>query len=270
MKGRPSLKLGVVSPQSMYSWMADLLFKRLDDAGTLDGGTLKAALGKLFDSASSLNKRNIEELIQDRPYPIMCDLGCDDGDWTSEVARAAQSSALFGIEIVPVRARMAASRGIGVTVADLNRALPFADGCFDLVHANQVIEHLSDIDNFLAEIRRVLRIGGTAIISTENGSSWHNLFAATMGWQFFSLTNVSSVALGIGNPFAIHRGSHLEFTSSTHKTIFNYRGLIEILGVHGLQVVETAGAGYHPFPTKLGRVDKRHAHFITVKALKVG
>ena len=230
---------------------------------------LKATLSKLFDSASSLNKRNIKELVQDRPYPLMCDLGCDDGELTCEVGRAAHSTALFGVEIVPVRAGIAASRGIGVSIADLNGTLPFADGSFDLVHTNQVIEHLSVIDHFLTEIRRVLRIGGTAIVSTENGSSWHNVFAAAMGWQIFSLTNVSTVALGIGNPFAIHRGSHLEFTYSAHKTILNYRGLIEILEVHGLRVVQTSGAGYHPFPPEVGRVDKRHAHFITAKALKV-
>jgi SAM-dependent methyltransferase len=229
---------------------------------------LKAALGMLFDSASSLNKRNIKRLVQDRQYPRICDLGCDDGEWTRELADAAQSSTLFGIEIVPTRAAIAASRGIQVTIADLNSTFPFADESFDLVHANQVIEHLSDIDHFLAEIRRVLRIGGTAIISTENGSSWHNVFAAAMGWQTFSLTNFSTVALGVGNPLAVHRGGRLKFASSTHKIILNYRGLIEILDLHQLRLVRMAGAGYHPLPPEIGRIDNRHAHFMAAKAVK--
>jgi SAM-dependent methyltransferase len=158
---------------------------------------------------------------------------------------------------------------VRVTVSDLASAFPFADESFDLVHANQVIEHVSDVDHFLAETNRILRVGGVAIISTENGSSWHNIFAATMGWQIFSLTNVSAVTRGVGNPVALHRGSPLALRSWTHKTIFNYRGLLEIVGLHGLSLMRAVGAGYHPLPAGIGRVDVRHSHFITVKVKKL-
>src|SRR6266571_2636672 len=84
----------------------------------------KSALSSLFDAASSLNKENIAELLRDRPYPVMCDLGCADGELTCEIARAAKSSAMYGIEIVPVQAQAATSRGIRVSIADLNQALP--------------------------------------------------------------------------------------------------------------------------------------------------
>jgi SAM-dependent methyltransferase len=231
-------------------------------------GVVRTELLKLYDSAVSLNQRNIKDLVRDRPYPAICDLGCDDGEWTTKVASAARSKELFGIEVVRDRAVEALRRGVDVVVADLNRRFPFTDDCFDLVHANQVVEHVADIDNFLSEIRRVLRPGGVAVVSTENGSSWHNVFAAAMGWQIFSLTNVSSLGLGVGNPFAIHRGERLQLTSWTHKTIFNFRGLIEIFMLHGFTVQAATGAGYHPLPAKLGLIDRRHAHFITVKAQK--
>lgn len=52
-----------------------------------------------------------------------------------------------------------------------------------------MIEHVSNVDLFVSEVFRVLKKGGHAVISTENGSSWHNVFAAAMGWQIFSLTN---------------------------------------------------------------------------------
>jgi SAM-dependent methyltransferase len=163
---------------------------------------------------------------------------------------------------------MARARGLNVTVADLAAAFPFADQSFDLVHANQVIEHVGDVDHFLAEIARIVRVGGVVIISTENGSSWHNIFATTMGWQMFSLTNVSSLASGIGNPLALHRGDGQPLESWKHKTIFNYRGLIELINLHGLKVVSAMGSGYYPFPAVVGRFDPRHAHFLTVKALR--
>jgi SAM-dependent methyltransferase len=229
---------------------------------------LRNAFLQLYAAADALNRRNILELIRDRQYQSLCDLGCDDGTWTMELARGAQSQHVVGLEIVTERARIAQRNGVQAVVGDLNSVFPFANESFDLVHANQVIEHLSNVDNYLSEIARVLRRGGAAVISTENGSSWHNIFAATMGWQIFSLTNVSDRRRGIGNPLALHRGSSVDHVSWTHKTIFNYRGLLEILAVHGLAPIRTVGAGYYPLPAKVGRLDVRHSHFITMKAIK--
>ncbi len=231
---------------------------------------LRAFLLDRYQSAEATNKQNIGELVGDRSYPSLCDLGCDDGSWTSELAKRSGSRRVFGLEIVTERAQKARARGLHVAVADLAAAFPYLDQSFDLVHANQVIEHVSDVDHFLAETARIVRVGGIVIISTENGSSWHNIVAATMGWQIFSLTNVSSLATGIGNPLALHRGDGQPLESWKHKTIFNYRGLIELINLHGLKVVSATGSGYYPFPAVVGRFDPRHAHFLTVKALRTG
>lgn len=230
---------------------------------------LRRTLPHLYEAAVELNRRNIEELVRDQPYLSLCDLGCDDGHWTAELAAYSRSQQVFGVEIVAERARGAQSRGVQVAVADLTSTFPFADETFDLVHANQVIEHVSDVDHFLAEINRVLKVGGLAVISTENGSSWHNIVAAIMGWQIFSLSNVSGLTRSIGNPLGLHRGGPQVPVSWTHKTIFNYRGLLEILEAHKLEVVRALGAGYYPLPASVGRFDVRHSHFITVKARKL-
>ena len=218
--------------------------------------------------AFAVNGDNIKELVSARPYERFCDLGCDDGHWTVEVARAARSTKLFGVEIVIDAAKKARKRGIDVVAADLNKNLPFADESFDLVHANQVIEHISDLDTFLSEIHRVLRPGGASIISTENASSWHNIGASVMGWQIFSLTNVSAKVGGLGNPLGLHRGQPGMMSSWTHKTVFNYRGLIEFHKVHGLKPERVKGAGYHPLPPGVGRYDARHAHLLAVRAVR--
>ena len=47
-------------------------------------------------------------------------------------------------------------------------ALPFADGSFDLITANMVMEHVKDPTRILNEVRRVLRPGGRFLFHTPN------------------------------------------------------------------------------------------------------
>ena len=45
---------------------------------------------------------------------------------------------------------------------------PFPDNHFDVVTSFQVIEHVKDVERYLCELRRVLKPGGTIIITTPN------------------------------------------------------------------------------------------------------
>lgn len=219
----------------------------------------------------SANLDNIVAMFDRNPEHSLLDVGCDDGERTLLFASAIGTTKLYGVEIVAERASQAEGRGIAVSRADLNERLPYDDGSFDVVCSNQVIEHLADTDTFVAEVARVLRPGGYAITSTENLASWHNVGALVLGWQPFSLTNVSRVRQGLGNPLAIHRAEEgLMLETWQHLRVFAYRGLRELFEVHGLEVEAVLGAGYYPLPGRLARLDPRHAAFLAVKARKYG
>ncbi len=230
---------------------------------------IKSYLKDQFHVAMSHNRQNIISLVTDLAPARFLDLGCDDGDWTSQVAASAKAKKTYGIELIEERAALARSKSIEVVISDLGQRLPMDDNSFDLVHANQVIEHVADVDLFASEIFRVLKPGGHVVVSTENGSSWHNIFASIFGWQIFSLTNMSSLKAGLGNPMALLKNEPIQFSTWTHKVIFNYLGLVEFFQAHGFEDIRVMGAGYYPLPTFVASLDPRHAHFITLCARKI-
>lgn len=58
-------------------------------------------------------------------------------------------------------------------VADLNKPLPLEDESFDVVFANQVFEHVSNMIGLVGECHRVLRHGGILVVHVPYfRSSW--------------------------------------------------------------------------------------------------
>lgn len=222
---------------------------------------------RAFERALAQNDENIGRFLAQQPVASLLDLGCDDGSRTERYGAAAGASDVHGVEVVQSRAALARERGIDVVSADLGGRLPYADRSFDAVVSNQVIEHLFDTDRLLVEAFRVLRPGGLVVTSTENLASWHNVVALILGWQPFSLTNVSTEG-SIGNPLGLAAGGEATAlvpgeVSWQHRRVFASRGLLELHRAHGFTGVTLAGAGYYPLPSRMGRINPSHAAFIT-------
>ncbi len=82
-------------------------------------------------------------------------------------------------------------------------------------------------DQFVSEIQRILVLGGYAVICTEHLASWHNIL---LGWQPFSLTNIYSQKIQIGNPLAIHNHEpSVNPDSWQHMRVFAYQDLNQTL-----------------------------------------
>jgi 2-polyprenyl-3-methyl-5-hydroxy-6-metoxy-1,4-benzoquinol methylase len=70
--------------------------------------------------------------------------------------------------------------------ADLNQSLPIADQSIDIACAIEVIEHLENPRHFSRQLFRILKPGGTAIITTPNNLALRSKVSLVVRGYFFA------------------------------------------------------------------------------------
>lgn len=93
------------------------------------------------------------------------DIGCGPGTITIDLGRRVAPGDVLGVdrEVAPLEEARRSARAAGVPVRFANGdvyALDLADGSYNVVHAHQVLQHLSDPVAALREMRRVCAPGG--------------------------------------------------------------------------------------------------------------
>ena len=106
------------------------------------------------------------------------------------------------------------------------RALPLADACVDAVVSFETIEHFGRQDDFLREVRRVLRPDGRFIVSTPD-------------------RDVYSPAGSAANPFHVHELSRLEFAALLRGT-FRHVQVMQQRALIGSALLAEAGSTAPP------------------------
>lgn len=115
------------------------------------------------------------DLVQLAPRRVL-DLGCGTGGALPALAARYPDAALHAVDLAPAMARAAAARAprARVLCAD-GAALPFADGAFDLVFCNLVLQWEDDPRPTLAEVRRVLAPRGLLLLTSFGPDTLHEL-----------------------------------------------------------------------------------------------
>ena len=191
--------------------------------------------------------RMLAGVLQDLAGPaVVVDLGCGDGSALAAATRLNPAHRFAGLDWSAAAVQRA--RGLGLTVlrAGVDRpGLPIADGAADVVIMSELVEHLVDPDWAIAEVRRVLRPGGSLLLSTPNLAAWYNRGLLVLGFQpVFSEVSLRGV---YGRPGRVVAG---------HLRLFTRRALAEFLAASGFRSVRIAGAAYHDTPRSLRPLDR--------------
>jgi ubiquinone/menaquinone biosynthesis C-methylase UbiE len=94
----------------------------------------------------------------------LLDVGCGDGGVAALLRDRVADVVAVDVEASP---EWEDADGLRFQVADGER-LPFPDASFDLVHSKDSLHHMAQPEQALAEVRRVLKPGGTALVVEAN------------------------------------------------------------------------------------------------------
>ena len=190
--------------------------------------------------------RMLAGMLRDAAAPaVVVDLGCGDGSALAVAAEQNPGHRFAGIDWSGDALRGARALGLTVLRGSVNARLPVADGAADVVIMSEVIEHLVDPDGAVAEVRRVLRPGGSLVLSTPNLAAWYNRALLAFGIQpVFSEVSLHGV---FGRPGSVVAG---------HLRLFTRRALTQFLAASGFGCVTVTGARYHDVPRPLGPLDR--------------
>jgi SAM-dependent methyltransferase len=176
---------------------------------------------------------------------VILDLGCGDGSALAVATTQNPGHRFAGIDWSGDALRRAHALGLTVLRGSVSPRLPVADGVADVVIMSELIEHLVDPDAAVAEARRVLRPGGSLLLSTPNLAAWYNRGLLAAGIQpVFSEVSLHGV---FGRPGRVVAG---------HLRLFTRRALTGFLTASGFRCVTVTGARYHDVPRPLGPLDR--------------
>jgi len=174
------------------------------------------------------------------------DLGCGDGSAAWLAAQRNPGHRLVGLDWSAGSLRQARKLGLTVLRAGIDGpGLPVASQAVDVVIMSELIEHLVDTDSALEEVFRVLKPGGSLLLSTPNLAAWYNRGLVALGVQpVFSEVSLRGV---YGRPGRQVAG---------HLHLFTRRALVQLLAARGFGSVRVTGARYHDVPRPLRPVDR--------------
>jgi SAM-dependent methyltransferase len=186
----------------------------------------------------------------DRPLDIL-DVGCAQG--TLALLLAERGHRVTAVDLRPEFLDYARSRqthGI-VTFMQANVLEDEIPGRYDIVFANQLIEHLVYPAQFLARLRKNLRAGGLLVVTTPNGDYLRN-----------QLPSFSE----LGDP---RQWEHLQFTADGDGHFYAYvaEELVALFGAAGFSQVQ---ARFFESPMISGHMKIRHIHGIVPAQLLRG
>lgn len=138
---------------------------------------------RYFSHAHQSKVDNAFKIVGDVKGLKSLDIGCGGGFFVHELSN--RGSVSIGVDYSPYAIQFAKERfkGLDFRVLSGYDLSIFEDSTFDIVFLLDVIEHISNQDKVLSELYRVLKPGGSLLLSTDlDDSAWNKNFMKRIIW----------------------------------------------------------------------------------------
>ena len=102
------------------------------------------------------------------PGDRVLDLGCGEGSFAAALAGAGAQVTMADVARGALQRAVRAAPDAEAVLIIEDEPLPFAEGAFDVAWCGETLEHVADAIGLATELRRVLRPGGTLLVTTPN------------------------------------------------------------------------------------------------------
>jgi SAM-dependent methyltransferase len=145
-----------------------------------------------------------------RPH-VLLEVGVSSGYLLQDLRSDLPQASIIGSDYTLGTLENAAHRLEGVPLLQFDLAeCPLPDACVDTVILLNVLEHIERDAQAVAQLHRILRPGGAAIIEVPAGEALYDSYdRALLHWRRYSMTRLVELLSGAG--FSIERRSHLGF-----------------------------------------------------------
>lgn len=145
------------------------------------------------------------------------DVGCGNG---YQLGPLAARHEVHGLDVSEANVRKAGEAGIKAVLHDVEARFPYGDAYFDVVVCSEILEHLFFPGRVIGECARVLKPGGTFVVTVPN---------------LYCFRNRVALLLGRGARF-------IEYPENTiHIRFFSISGMKRLLAENGFKVAGVLG-----------------------------
>jgi methionine biosynthesis protein MetW len=149
---------------------SDVVRYRLNRMGFGAGSAAATSTEYQLKESDDSSHGHITSWMATFPASRVLDLGCSGGQLGHRLRRQGHEVTGVEIEVIPG----AVERLDGLVIADLEEGIPLEVGSgYDVVVAGDVLEHVRSPERLLQEMHRVVRPGGSAVVSVPNFGHWY-------------------------------------------------------------------------------------------------
>lgn len=130
----------------------------------------------------------------------LLEVGCGTGAFAERLTAENPTCSIVATDQSARLVELTAARGVDAHVADVMH-LRFPDASFDIVVAMWMLYHVPDLDRGLAEVRRVLRPGGTFVAATNGDNHLAQLLVDAGGQPLVTQFSTENGAAALSRHF---------------------------------------------------------------------